>query len=122
MSAARRTRTQQRPHSRNPHAALLRAAGLRVTAARLAALQTMQEVLRAEGHLTPQALHRAATAHGYTVSVSAFHRVLPALVAGGLLPAAALHPPGADSTPQTTTQTPSPRAGHAAGAALPASE
>ncbi|MBA8680904.1 hypothetical protein [Stenotrophomonas tumulicola] len=71
---------------RNPHAARLRAAGLRATSARIAVLQVMPEVLVAHGHATPQLLWQACGKRGYTVHRQVFYRLLPDLVAAGLVP------------------------------------
>lgn len=70
----------------SPQARTLRAAGLKVTSARLAALRLAPEVLRHHGRLTPRTLYEAACRHGYTVSSTAFHGVLPRLASAGLLP------------------------------------
>lgn len=70
----------------SPHACVLRAAGLKVTSARLAALRLAPEVLRNHGHLTARNVYEAACRHGYTLSPTAFHGVLPKLANAGLLP------------------------------------
>ena len=70
----------------SPHARILRAAGLTVTTARLAALRLAPEVLREHGSLTPGNLHAAACRHGYVVSPTAFRGVLRRLREAGLLP------------------------------------
>lgn len=75
----------RRNPSRNPHAAALRAAGLIVTSARLAALRLAPAVLQAHGRLTPPIMYEAARRHGYAVSPSAFYQVLPVLASAGLL-------------------------------------
>lgn len=82
-----------RPPRRNPHAARLRAAGLRVTSARIATLHAAPEVLARHGHLTPALLRDACIRLGYAVNLSAFYPLLPDLAAAGLIPVSAIRLP-----------------------------
>ncbi len=88
MSAPSRVPGAAPPSAAETPSARLRAAGLSVTSARLAALRLAPTVLRAHGRLTPCGLHQAASAAGYTISPSAWYPVLARLHAAGLLPAA----------------------------------
>ena len=74
------------PRPSSPQCEALRAAGLKVTSARLAALRLAPPMLAERGSLTPRELHGAMNAAGYAVSVSALHDVLARLQAAGLLP------------------------------------
>lgn len=73
--------------------ASLRAAGLRVTSARLLTLRMAPAVLAEHGRLNPKLMHSAACRQGDAhISMSAFYGTLPTLAAAGLLPAHAIWP------------------------------
>ncbi|CAD7716608.1 hypothetical protein LMG31886_21950 [Xanthomonas hydrangeae] len=69
----------------NQHADDLRNAGLKVTSARVAALQSAPVVLEEFGYLTPKLLIDATRAAGYTLSSTTIYRLLPKLIDAGLL-------------------------------------
>lgn len=89
------------------NAKILRAAGLRVTSTRLAALRLAPAVMAEHGYVNHQLLHQAARKAGYAFSLNAFYNVLPRLASAGLLPSERLIPirGKASAVPSPTTST-----------------